>query len=102
MDDTVFDNNNPNKIYSLILAFAKFNTLGFHAKSGEGYKFIADQVLDVDARNPQVASRLVSAFNQWKTFDSERRDQMKRELDRIAKHPGLSNNVSEIVGRALS
>ncbi len=102
MEDPVFDKNNPNKIYSLLLAFAKFNTLGFHAKSGDGYKFVADQVLDVDARNPQVASRLVSAFNQWKTFDPSRREMMKSELERIANHTSLSNNVSEIVGRALS
>ncbi len=99
--DSVFDKNNPNKIYSLLLAFARFNTLGFHAKSGEGYRFIADQVLDVDARNPQVASRLVSAYNQWKTFDPERRALMKVELERISKHPKLSSNVGEIVNRAL-
>jgi aminopeptidase N len=102
MDDSVFDKNNPNKIYSLMLAFAKFNTLGFHAKSGDGYQFIADQVLDVDRRNPQVASRLVSAFNQWKTFDPDRRALIRAQLDRISKHEGLSNNVSEIVGRALT
>lgn len=99
--DPVFDKNNPNKIYSLLLAFARFNTLGFHMKSGEGYRFVAEQVLDIDARNPQVASRLVSAYNQWKTFDSERSTLMKAELERIAKHPGLSSNVSEIVTRAL-
>ncbi len=102
MSDPVFDKNNPNKIYSLLLAFAKFNTLAFHEKSGEGYRFIADQVLDVDARNPQVASRLVSAFNQWKTFEPSRRAMMKTELERIAKHAALSNNVGEIVGRALT
>ncbi len=102
MEDSVFDKNNPNKIYSLILAFAKFNTLGFHAKNGDGYQFIADQVLDVDRRNPQVAARLVSAFNQWKTFDPARRELIRAQLDRISKHAGLSNNVSEIVGRALT
>lgn len=102
MNDPIFDKNNPNKIYSLVLAFAKFNTLGFHAKSGEGYKFVADQVIEIDARNPQVASRVVSAFNQWKTFEPGLRQLMKTELERIAGHPGLSNNVGEIVGRALT
>ena len=101
LGDSVFDKNNPNKIYSLLLAFAKFNSLGFHAKSGAGYKLIADQVLDVDTRNPQVASRLVSAFNQWKTFTPDRGEKMRDELQRIANHPTLSNNVREIVTRAL-
>ncbi len=102
LDDSVFDKNNPNKIFSLLLAFAKFNSLGFHEKTGAGYKLIADQVLEVDTRNPQVASRLVSAFNQWKTFTPDRASKMKFELDRIAKQPTLSNNVREIVTRALS
>ena len=101
MNDPVFDKNNPNKIYSLLLAFAKFNSLGFHREDGSGYKFIADQVLEIDGRNPQVASRLVSAFNQWKTFTPEAAQKMKAELQRIAAHTGLSSNVKEIVTRAL-
>jgi aminopeptidase N len=101
-DGAVFDKTNPNKIYSLLLGFAKFNLLGFHTVSGEGYRFLADQVLEIDARNPQVASRVISAFNQWKTFDSKRQALMKAELERIAKHPGLSNNVNEIVTRSLA
>jgi aminopeptidase N len=76
--------------------------VGFHDKSGAGYRFIADQVIEIDARNPQVGSRLVSAFNQWKTFDKERQLLMKSELERIAKTPSLSSNVAEIVGRALA
>lgn len=102
LNDSTYDKNNPNKIYSLLLAFAKFNSLGFHEKTGAGYKFIADQVLDVDTRNPQVASRLVSAFNQWKTFTPDRAEKMKHELERISRTPTLSSNVREIVTRALN
>ena len=102
MDDPVYDRYNPNKIYSLLLAFAKYNAIGFHDKSGAGYRFIADQVLEIDARNPQVGARLVSAFNQWKTFDLDRQRLMQMELKRIAKAPALSSNVAEIVGRALA
>lgn len=101
LNDPVFDKNNPNKIYSLLLAFAKFNTLGFHREDGSGYRFIADQVLEIDGRNPQVASRLVSAFNQWKTFTPDAAMKMKAELQRISGHSTLSNNVREIVTRAL-
>lgn len=102
MDEPVYDRYNPNKIYSLLLAFAKYNSIGFHDKSGAGYRFVADQVLEIDARNPQVGARLVSAFNQWKTFDQDRQRLMQTELKRIAKAPALSSNVAEIVGRALA
>lgn len=102
MTDSVFDKNNPNKIYALVLAFAKFNSLGFHREDGKGYQFIAGQTIEIDKRNPQVASRLVSAFNQWKTFQPEIAQKMKTELERIAKEPSLSTNVREIVERALN
>ena len=102
MDSPIFDRNNPNKIYSLLLAFARFNQVGFHQKSGAGYRFIADQVLDIDARNPQVASRLVSAFNSWRTYRADRREFMESELRRILAQPSLSANVREIVEKALA
>jgi aminopeptidase N len=102
MDSPIFDRNNPNKIYSLLLAFARFNQVGFHQKSGAGYRFIADQVLDIDARNPQVASRLVSAFNSWRTYKVDRRELMESELRRVLGEPRLSANVKEIVEKALA
>ena len=30
----------------------------FHSKTGEGYAFIGDSVIELDALNPQVAARL--------------------------------------------
>ena len=58
-------------------------------------------MLKLDALNPQVASRVVSTFNQWRRFDAGRRERMREQLERIAERPGLSKDVAEIVGRAL-
>ncbi len=101
MTDPVFDITNPNKIYSLPFAFAMVNHTQFHETTGESYKFIADCVMDIDSRNPQVAARVVSSFNQWKKFDSKRRDLAKVQLERILSHKGLSTNVTEIVSNSL-
>ena len=101
MSDPVFDITNPNKIYSLPYAFAMANHTQFHEPTGEAYKFIADCVIDIDSRNPQVAARVVSSFNQWKKFDSKRRDLAKLQLERILSHKGLSTNVTEIVTNSL-
>ena len=68
---------------------------------GSGYTFLADQVLNIDAINPQVASRLVSSFNPWRQFDSARRELMEKELQRLAA-ADLSKDVREIVERALA
>jgi aminopeptidase N len=96
-----FNLANPNRARSLLYAFAAGNPVGFHRADGEAYRFVADQILDLDAINPQVAARIVSSFNQWKRYEPGRSGLMKAELERIASRPGISKDVSEIVERAL-
>jgi aminopeptidase N len=97
-----FNLANPNRARSLLYAFAAGNPVGFHRADGEAYKFVADQILELDAINPQVAARIVASFNQWKRYESHRSSLMKAELERIASRPRISKDVSEIVERALS
>ena len=96
-----FNLANPNRARSLLYAFAAGNPVGFHRADGEAYRFVADQILDLDAINPQVAARIVSSFNQWKRYEPGRSGLMKAELERIASRSGISKDVSEIVERAL-
>jgi aminopeptidase N len=93
---------NPNRFRSLVAVFAQGNPVGFHRPDGAGYQLVAEAVLDQDARNPQVAARLVAAFNQWRSFDEGRQALMRGELARIKARPGLSKDVFEIVERALT
>ena len=97
-----FDMKNPNKVRALISAFAHGNLLRFNAADGGGYRFVAERVLELDALNPQVAARLVAAFNRWTKFDGKRQVIMRGELERIVGHEGLSRNVYEIVSKALA
>ncbi|MBW1830620.1 MAG: aminopeptidase N [Deltaproteobacteria bacterium] len=97
-----FNLTNPNRVRSLLYAFAAGNPVGFHRADGEAYRFIADQILELDTINPQVTARIVSSFNQWKRYEPGRSGLMRNELERIASHPGISKDVSEIVERALS
>jgi aminopeptidase N len=96
-----FNLKNPNKVRALIGSFAHGNQAGFHATDGSGYEFIGDRVIELDPLNPQVAARLVSAFNRWRKFDPSRQQQIVRQLQRIAGVVGLSNNVREIVEKTL-
>ncbi len=96
-----FDIGNPNKIYALIRAFGA-NLVRFNAADGSGYEFIADQVLVLHDRNPQVASRLARCFDRWTRFDANRQAHARAALERIRNHRGLSRDVAEVVGRALS
>ena len=92
---------NPNRARSLLYAFAAGNPVGFHRADGKAYRFVADQILELDAINPQVAARIVASFNQWKRYEPGRSQLMRAELERIASRPAISKDVSEIVDRAL-
>jgi aminopeptidase N len=93
--------SNPNTFRALINTFAGANPRAFHKSDGSGYEFIADQVIDIDKRNPQVASRLAGSFNTWRKHNEERQVLMKAQLERIQKQ-ATSKDTLEIVGRALA
>ncbi|TSA11421.1 MAG: aminopeptidase N [Betaproteobacteria bacterium] len=95
-----FDIRNPNKVYALIRSFCS-NHVRFHAADGSGYAFLADQVIAIDAFNPQVAARMARAFDRWRKFDAGRRQHASAELGRIRDAHGLSKDVAEIVTKAL-
>ncbi|MGE5946044.1 MAG: aminopeptidase N, partial [Betaproteobacteria bacterium] len=95
-----FDAGNPNKIYALIRSFGA-NLVRFNAADGSGYAFIAERILDLHDKNPQVASRLARCFDRWKKFDAGRQAHARAALERIRDHDGLSRDVLEIVARAL-
>lgn len=97
-----FNLTNPNRVRALIGAFCSGNQVRFHAVSGEGYVFLADHVLALDAANPQVASRMASVFNDWRRYDEGRQAAIQTQLERIAARDPLSKDVYEIVNRALS
>lgn len=97
-----FNLGNPNRVRSLVGAFCSGNQVRFHASSGEGYVFLADYVLALNDSNPQVASRMVSVFNDWRRYDTDRQNLMQAQLERIASSGSLSDDVYEIVNRALS
>ncbi|TAD89101.1 MAG: aminopeptidase N [Alphaproteobacteria bacterium] len=95
-----YDPRNPNKIYSLVRAFAG-NQAQFHRADGAGYRFLADEVIALDPINPKVAARLVPPLGRFRRFDAGRAALMRTELQRIAARPGLSPDVYEIVAKSL-
>lgn len=95
-----FSLENPNKARSLIGSFSR-NVPHFHAEDGSGYSFIADKVIEIDRFNPQVAARLVQAFNLCNKLELHRKNLVKQELQRIRAQEGLSKDVGEIVGKIL-
>jgi len=97
-----FSPGNPNRVRALIGAFAQGNMTQFNRPDGEGYEFVADKVLALDEKNPQVAARLLSAFKSWRSLESTRRGKAEAALRRVGAAPNLSRDVADIVQRALA
>ncbi|MGD2020138.1 MAG: aminopeptidase N [Thiohalocapsa sp.] len=96
-----FSLTNPNRVRSLIGAFAVGNPLRFHAVDGAGYRFLADRILELDPLNPQIASRLLYPMTRWRRYDDIRQALMRAQLERILEVEGLSNDVYEVVSKSL-
>jgi len=92
---------NPNKIRALIGTFST-NFYLLHQLNGEGYRFLAEQVIIVDKINSMTAARLVAPLIQWQKFDAQRQQLMQAELKRILATPELSKDVYEVVSKALA
>jgi aminopeptidase N len=93
---------NPNRVRALIGAFAQGNATQFNRADGAGYDFIADTVLALDPKNPQISARLATAFRTWRMLESGRRAKAEAALTRIKMTPGLSRDLTDIVERALA
>ncbi|GIU19797.1 aminopeptidase N [Shewanella sp. MBTL60-007] len=96
-----FSFNNPNRVRSLIGAFAAANTFEFNRKDGLGYQFLADAIIKLNSVNPQVAARIITPLIQYKKFDADRQSMMKQQLQRILAVEGLSKDLYEKVTKAL-
>jgi aminopeptidase N len=97
-----FSLTNPNRVRALIGAFAQGNITQFNRADGLGYDFVADTVLALDSKNPQISARLATAFRTWRTLESGRRARAESALKRIKAAPGLSRDLADIVERALA
>jgi aminopeptidase N len=102
MDHPAFSLANPNRVRALIGAFASGNQTQFNAPDGSGYEFIAAIVLVLDAKNPQVAARLLGAFKSWRALEDRRRTHAEAALRRVTTASHLSPDVKDIAERSLA
>ncbi|HEX7384863.1 MAG TPA: aminopeptidase N, partial [Burkholderiaceae bacterium] len=97
-----FSLRNPNRARSLLLTFCAHNPAAFHRADAAGYVFWADRVLELDALNPQVASRLARVMDRWSHLAEPFRSAAREAVVRVAAKTDLSNDVREVVERALA
>jgi aminopeptidase N len=97
-----FTLKNPNRARSLIFSFCNANPSAFHAADGSGYTFWAEQVIALNAGNPQVAARLARSLDRWRKYAPALQQKMRAAIQRVAAAPKLSRDVQEVVSKALA
>jgi aminopeptidase N len=97
-----FNLRNPNRARSLIFSYCSANPGAFHRTDAAGYVFWSERVLELDAINPQVAARLARAMDRWKKLAEPYRHAAREAITRVAAKAELSNDVREVVTRALA
>lgn len=101
MKHEAFTMKNPNRMRALVSAFAFQNNVNFHQRSGAGYEFLADRVIELNAINPQMAARVLQPLTRWRKHDEERQQLMKAQLERILSTEKLSRDVYEIASKSV-
>ena len=101
MRHPAFTLKNPNRARSLLFSFCNANSAQFHAVDGSGYGFWADQVIALNAINPQVAARLARSLDRWRKYAPALQTQMQAALRRVGDSAKLSRDVNEVVTKAL-
>ena len=97
-----FSLRNPNRARSVIFSYCNANPAAFHRADAAGYQFWSDRVIELDATNPQVAARLARALDRWKRLAEPYRASAREAIERVAAKTGLSNDVREVITRALA
>ena len=101
METPLFKRTNPNRMRALLGTFVFANPTGFGRADGAGYGFLADEILDIDERNPQLAARILTSMRSWRLLEPVRADHARSALMRIERAGGLSSDVRDIVERIL-
>ncbi|MDD2728685.1 aminopeptidase N [Malikia sp.] len=97
-----FHPRNPNRARSLIFSYCNANPGAFHRADAAGYRFWSERVIEIDAFNPQVAARLARALDRWKKLAEPYRSAAREAIARVAAKAELSNDVREVITRALA
>ncbi|MBC7941340.1 MAG: DUF3458 domain-containing protein, partial [Chitinophagaceae bacterium] len=96
-----FSLRNPNRVRSLLFTLCSANPAAFHRTDAAGYVLWSEKLLELDAINPQVASRLARVMDRWAALAEPYRSAAREAIARVAAKPDLSNDVREVVSKAL-
>ena len=95
-----FSLKNPNRARSLLSLFS-VNPAAFHRADAAGVVLWAEKLVELDAINGHVAARVARAMDRWSQLAEPYRRAAQEALTRVAARPDLSDDVREVITRAL-
>ena len=98
---SAYSERDPQAVDALVLGFCADNPVEFHLADGSGYAFWIEQVTRLDRINPIMAARVARCLERWRRFVPDRRQLMRQALQQVAAQATLSDDVREVVARAL-
>jgi len=101
LQDPAFDFTNPNRLRALLGGLVRGNAPAFHRADGAGYALLVDEILRIDAFNPQMAAALAGLIAPWQRYDERYGQGMRAGLARLDA-ARLSDNTREIVASGLA
>jgi aminopeptidase N len=101
MSHPAFDENNPNKLRSVLGAFMNGNPVHFYAEDGSGFEFIGECLIEIDLRNPQLAARMALPLTRIAQYTPQRQALMRLALQKV-QNKAQSNDLREVVDKALA
>ncbi|MGM9491789.1 aminopeptidase N [Ideonella sp. YS5] len=96
-----FTLGNPNRARALMFSLTLSNPAAFHRADAAGYVFWAEKVVELDAMNPQLASRFARSLDRWRALAEPYRSAAREAIARVAARSDLSPDTAEIVNHAL-
>jgi len=97
-----YDPSNPNKVRAVVGGFCGQNLINFHNPDGSGYAFLAEQVIELNSKNPQIASRLLGPLTKWRKYTPALQEKMLEALRMVEScEEELSKDVYEVVAKSL-
>ena len=100
LEHPLYDPAAPNSVRA-VLGGLSANPVVFHAADGSGYRFLAERLIELDARNPITASRLAKVFSRWQSYAPQRRQRLHEALV-LLDGASLSINTREVVTQCLA
>jgi len=97
-----FTYKNPNRVRSVIASFTMMNQVGFHSEKGQGYRFLAETIVEVDKGNPQTAAKLMAPLGRFQRLKPKASEEMRNALQWLMEQDKLSDDVYELCAKSLA